>query len=169
MGIAARISRYRSVAALMVLIAIAAVWLTQRPVGAQTNELVFWAVSGSGGDSKFVNVNEPGLRLGDRLAARGPLFDASQTSRVGRLYMDCIIMKQIQVTEDPVEGYKGLYWCSYILKLGDGDLMIEGRDARGPGVSTFAVLGGTGAYAGATGQATLTDVDVGTEFVIELT
>src|SRR3990172_9298856 len=108
MGSAAGISRHRSVIVFIVLIGIAAVWLTQRPVGAQTSELVFWSVGGTGGKSTFVNVNQPGLRIGDRLAARGP------------------------------------------------------------GVSTFAVLGGTGAYAGASGEATLTDTDEGTEFVIDL-
>jgi hypothetical protein len=36
-------------------------------------------------------------------------------------------------------------------------------------VYTFAVLGGTGVYAGATGDATLTDTFEGTEFVIDLT
>jgi hypothetical protein len=167
MGLTARISRHRSMVVLIVLVGFAAVWLTQRPVGAQTSELVFWSVGGTGGKSTFVNVNQPGLRIGDRLAARGPLFDVSKTSQVGRLYLDCVIMNKI--TEDPVEGFGGLYWCTYLLKLGGGDLTIAGRDARGPGVSTFAVLGGTGAYADASGEATLTDTDEGTEFVIDLT
>src|SRR3990172_9132745 len=166
MGSAAGISRHRSVIVFIVLIGIAAVWLTQRPAGAQTGELVFWSVGGTGGKSTFVNVNQPGLRIGARRAARGPLFDASKTSQVGRLYLDCVIMNKI--TEDPVEGFGGLYWCTYLLKLGGGDLTIAGRDARGPGVSTFAVLGGTGAYADASGEATLTDTDEGTEFVIDL-
>ena len=166
MGFAAGISRHRSVVVLVVLVGIAAVWLTQRPVEAQTSELVFWAVGGAGGKSTFLNVNQPGLRLGDRLAARGPLLDASQASRVGRLYLDCIVMNKI--AEDPAEGSHGLYWCTYLLKLSGGDLTIAGRDARGPGVSTFAVLGGTGAYADASGEATLTDTDQGTEFVIDL-
>lgn len=165
MGIAARISRHRSVAVFIVLVGIAAGWLTQRPVGAQTTELVFWSVEGSGGKATFLNVNQPGLRIGDRLAARGPLFDATQTDRVGRLYLDCVIMNKI--AED-AEGFHGLYWCTYLLKLAGGDLMIEGRDARGPGVSTFAVLGGTGAYSDATGEATLTDTAESTEFVIDL-
>jgi hypothetical protein len=128
---------------------------------------VFWTVEGTGGKATFLNVDQPGLRLGDRLAARGPLMDASQTSRVGRHYLDCIVMNEI--TDDPVDGPKGLYWCTYLLKLAAGDLTIAGRDAHGPGVSTFAVLGGTGAYAGASGQATLTDSPEGTEFVIDLT
>ena len=166
MGVAARISRHRSMIVLIAVVSIAAVWLTQRPVGAQTSEHVFWSVGGTGGKSTFVNVNQPGLRIGDRLAARGPLLDASATSQVGRAYLDCVIMDKI--TED-AEGPQGLYWCTYLLKLADGDLTIAGRDARGPGVSTFAVLGGTGAYADASGEATLTDTDVGTEFVIDLT
>ena len=167
MGFAVGISRHRSMVVLIVLIGIATVWLTQRPVGAQTSELVFWSVGGTGGKATFVNVNQPGLRLGDRLAARGPLFDASQTDRVGRLHLDCIIMNKI--TEDTGEGFGGLYWCTYLLELAGGDLTIAGRDARGPGVSTFAVLGGTGAYADASGEATLTDTFEGTEFVIDLT
>lgn len=166
MGSAGGISRRRSMLVLIVVVGIAAVWLTQRPVGAQTTEHVFWTVEGAGGKVTFLNVNQPGLRIGDRLAARAPLFDASQTDQVGRAYVDCVVMDKI--TED-AEGFHGLYWCTYLLKLADGDLTIAGRDARGPGVSTFAVLGGTGAYADASGQATLTDSDVGTEFVIELT
>jgi hypothetical protein len=166
MGIAASISRRRSMVVFIVLIGVAAVWLTQRPVGAQTSELVFWTVGGTGGKVTFLNVNQPGLRIGDRLAARGPLLDASQTSEVGRHYLDCVVMNKI--TDDPVEGPGGLYWCTYVLQLADGDLTIGGLDPHGSGVYTFAVLGGTGAYAGASGEATLTDTDEGTEFVIDL-
>jgi hypothetical protein len=162
MEIATRISRRRSMV-VFILIGVAAVWLAQRPVGAQTSEHVLWS---GGGKVTFLNANQPGLRLGDRLAARGPLLDASQANEVGRLYLDCVVMNKI---EDPVEGPQGLYWCTYLLQLAGGDLTIAGRDAHGPGVSTFAVLGGTGAYADASGQATLTDTDAGTEFVIELT
>jgi hypothetical protein len=36
-------------------------------------------------------------------------------------------------------------------------------------VYTIAVLGGTGAYAGATGDATLTDTNTETDFMIDLT
>jgi hypothetical protein len=73
-----------------------------------------------------------------------------------------------KITDDPVEGPGGLYWCTYLLKLADGHLTLGGLDARGPGLSSFAVLGGTGAYAGASGEATLTDSSEGTEFVIDL-
>jgi hypothetical protein len=94
MGSAARISRHRSMVVLIVIIGIAVGWLIQRPAGAQTSEHVFWAVPGTGGKATFLNFDRPELRLGDRLAARGPLFDASQTTRVGRLYLDCVIMKK---------------------------------------------------------------------------
>jgi hypothetical protein len=164
MRFAAGISRHRSMFVFIILAGIAAAWLIQRPAGAQTSEHVFWA--GPGGNATFLNVNQPGLQLGDRLAAKGPLLDASQTSQVGRLHLDCVIMNKI--TEEPVEDPQGLYWCTYLLRLADGDLTIEGLDPRGPSVSTFAVLGGTGAYAGASGEATLTDSDAGTEFVIDL-
>jgi len=166
MSFAARISRHRSMIAIIVLVGISIVWLIQRPVGAQTAEHVFWTVGGTGGKVAFLNVEQPGLRLGDRLAARGALMDATQTTRVGRAYLDCVVMNQI--TNDPVEGPGGLYRCTYVLKLADGDLTIEGLDPHGPGVYTFAVVGGTGAYAGVSGEATLTDVPEGTEFVIDL-
>jgi hypothetical protein len=39
---------------------------------------------------------------------------------------------------------------------------------NGPGVYVLAVLGGTGAYAGAIGDATLSDLAEGTDFVIDL-
>ena len=63
----------------------------------------------------------------------------------------------------------GLYRCSYLLHLANGDLNIEGLDPHGPGTYTFAVLGGHGTYADATGQATLTDSPDGTDMVIDLT
>jgi hypothetical protein len=70
-----------------------------------------------------------------------------------------------RITDDPVGG---LYWCTSVLRLVAGDLTIEGLDPRGPGVYTFAVLGGTGAYAGAVREATLTDGFDGTDIVIDL-
>jgi hypothetical protein len=164
MELAARISRHRSMIVFIVLIGIAAIWLTQRPAGAQTDEVhVFWPTPPK---VTFLDFDRPGLRLGDGLAARGPLLDASQTTRVGRGYLECVVMNKI--TDDPVEGSGGLYWCTSVLKLADGDLTVGGLDPHGPGISTVAVLGGTGAYAGASGEATLTDGFAGTEFVIDL-
>lgn len=165
MGIAARIGQHRSLLAIIGLVGITAgVWLSQQPARAQTDVHVI--SQGPGGRHTFLDFERPGLRLGDRLAARGPLFDAAGTSRVGHAYLDCVVMNKI--TDDPVEGPGGLYWCTYILRLTEGDLTIEGLDPHGPGVYTFAVVGGTGVYGEAAGEATLTDGPEGTDIVIDL-
>lgn len=108
-----------------------------------------------------------GLRLGDRAAARGPLTDADGT-RVGTAYADCMVHRRITGPET------GLWTCTYVLELSDGDLIVKGLDPRGPGEYEMAVLGGTGAYATASGDATFTDTsgetgEVGkTDMVIRL-
>ena len=98
-----------------------------------------------------VDVGRNGLRLGDRIAARGPLLDEAQTERLGTGYMHCIVHRRI------LDPDRGLWNCNYVLELADGEVMLQGLDPRGPGAYEMAVLGGTGAYAGATGDATFTD------------
>ena len=98
---------------------------------------------------RLLDHRENGMRLGDRAAARGPLTDAEGT-RVGTAYADCVVHRHML-------GDKGLWTCTYVLDLGDGDLTIKGLDPRGPGEYEMAVLGGTGAYADASGDATFTD------------
>ena len=117
--------------------------------------------------ARIINHYGPVLRLGDRVAGRGAVTDAEGT-KVGRSYADCVVQRQI--TDDTT----GLWNCSYVLDLADGDLMLRGLDPRGPGVYEMAVLGGTGVYANASGDATFTDTadetgQVGaTEMVIRL-
>jgi hypothetical protein len=114
----------------------------------------------------FFDVHRDGLRLGDRIASRGPLLDESQTNRVGTAYQQCLVHRRI------IDPDRGLWNCNYVLKLADGEIVLQGLDPRGPGVYEMAVLGGTGAYAGANGDATFTDVgsDAGayTDMVIRL-
>jgi len=62
-----------------------------------------------------------------------------------------------------------MWRCSYHLKLAGGGIVLQGLDPRGVGASTFAVLGGTKAYAGASGDAVFTDSEIGTDIVITLT
>ena len=100
--------------------------------------------------------------VGDRLATRGPLLDATRTSKVGTAHGDCVVVSRIP------SGPGGVFRCSYLLDLTDGDLVLEGLDPRGPGVYTMAVLGGTGVYAAASGDATLTDTKTETDFMIDL-
>lgn len=164
MGIAARMRGHRSVLAVIGLVGITAgVWLSQQPARAQTDVQVFWPAPSKDTSLDFAR---QGLRLGDRVAARGPLLDPARTNQVGRAFMECVVMNKI--TDDPVGSPGGLYWCTYVLRLADGDLTVRGLDPHGPGVYTFAVLGGTGVYAGAVGEATLTDSFDGTDFVIDL-
>jgi hypothetical protein len=164
MGITASIRQHRSLLASVAAVGIiAGVWLSQRPVQAQTAVHVFW---GPGGRGTTQDVNGDGLNIGDRVTGRGPLLDAAQANEVGRGFQDCVAMTRI--TDYPGEEPGGMYWCTYVLRLTDGDLTIKGLDPHGPGVYTFAVLGGTGTYAGAVGEATLTDGPSGTEFVVDL-
>lgn len=149
--------------AALALVAVLGTWMLARPAGAQSEISVLWP--SLYGKSTFIDVGHDGLRLGDRLTGRGPLLDATGTSEVGKGHQACVVQRRI--TDGP-EGPGGLYRCSYLLRLAGGDLIIEGLDPHGPGVYTMAVLGGTGAYAGATGDATLTDSDAGTAFVINL-
>ena len=102
-----------------------------------------------------------GMALGDRAAARGQLFDAAQTQRMGTAHFECVVQRRI--TPD-----SGLYRCTYLLKLDDGDIVLEGLDPAGAGASDFAVVGGTGAYRSARGEATFTDTDRGTDMTINL-
>lgn len=127
--------------------------------GAQGDVHVVWPISSV--KTTFLDFESDGLRLGDRLASRGPLLDATQTNQAGSAYLECVVMRSI------TDGH-GLYRCSYLLKLADGTILLEGLDPRGPGTATFAVMGGTGAYRDATGEATLTDTLSETDLVIEL-
>ena len=77
------------------------------------------------------------------------------------MYFECTVMRRIGLEE-------GLWRCSYLLRLAEGAIVLEGLDPRGMGASTFAVLGGTKAYRGASGDAVLTDSTEGTDIVITL-
>lgn len=91
-----------------------------------------------------------GLGLGDRAAARGRLTDADGAT-AGTAYADCLVHRRIKGPET------GLWNCTYVLELDDGDVVLQGLDPRGPGTYEMAVLGGTGVYANASGDATFTD------------
>jgi hypothetical protein len=109
-----------------------------------------------------VDIGHDGLRLGDRLAGRGRLVDENESEGVGTAYFECLVQKRI------VSLSQGLFNCTYILKLRDGNIILKGLDPRGEGTSEFAVLGGTGTYRTATGDATLTDTSAKTDIVIRL-
>ena len=81
---------------------------------------------------------------------------------MGSLYIDCEVVRRI--TDEPA----GLYMCMIALDLADGTLLLEGLDPAGVGQHELAVVGGTGAYVGATGSATVTDSSNEADIVIDL-
>jgi hypothetical protein len=111
---------------------------------------------------RFLNLGRESLDLGDRLTARGPLMNTDQSDRVGSGHFECVVDRRI------TEPDGGVYNCTYVLELDDGLIMLQGLDPHGPGSSQFAVTGGTGSYSDASGEATFTDTETGTDMLIEL-
>jgi hypothetical protein len=110
----------------------------------------------------FLDQNRPGLRLGDSVAARGPLLDPTTDQQVGSAYGTCWVARTL------IRG-QGLYDCTYLLKLADGTITLQGLDPHGPGSSPFAVTGGSGIYRDASGDAVFTDSTTATDMQISLT
>lgn len=137
---------------LLVTVALAAGVVVSPVASGQTVVHVVFSAQ-AGGKVVAFDENFDGLRLGDRIAARSPLLDESLSERVGTAFVHCFVHKRIF---DP---NRGLWNCNYVVSLEDGEIMLQGLDPRGPGVYEMAVIGGTGAYAGANGDATFTDFD----------
>jgi hypothetical protein len=112
------------------------------------------------GHGQFFDFNGDGLTLGDRLNVVGPLRSEDLTQRVGTYYMDCFVGGARLKEGTP-------YVCSYVLKLRRGNITTEGLDPHGVSDVFFSVTGGTGAYAGAEGQAEYIDT-VQTDIIIHL-
>jgi allene oxide cyclase len=89
---------------------------------------------------------------GDLLTFHNPIFDASDSTRVGRDQGDCIRI------------VPGRSWeCRFVTRLAGGSLTVEGPffDTHN---SVLAVTGGTGVYRNARGTMTLKSRAGGTEF-----
>jgi allene oxide cyclase len=89
---------------------------------------------------------------GDLLTFHNPIFDASDSMRVGRDQGDCIRI------------VPGRSWeCRFVTRLAGGSLTVEGPffDTHN---SVLAVTGGTGVYRNARGAMTLKSRAGGTEF-----
>jgi allene oxide cyclase len=98
--------------------------------------------TGPGGDSP-----------GDLLTFHNPIFDASDTTRVGSDQGDCI----------RISPKVGTWECRWVTWLAGGSITVEGPffDTHD---SVLAVTGGTGAYRNARGSMTLKSRAGGTEF-----
>ena len=114
----------------------------------------------TGPQVKFNDFDHNGLTLGDTLTVVSPLFDRSQSRRMGTAYGECIVAgrRLLQGT---------LYDCTYVLKLKHGTITTQGLDPHGRSDVFFAITGGTGAYAEARGQAEYIDTSV-TDIIIKL-
>ena len=111
---------------------------------------------------RFVDLDDDGvLELGDRVEIRAQLFDAAATDeRVGWALGTCLVERRIT----PL--VSGLWRCTYLLKLAEGTITVDGLDPAGVGVYRLGVTGGTGTYSVANGAATFTDTNTKTDMQI---
>jgi len=146
-------------AAAMALVAVAfgGVARTATAGSSATTEIVV-VIPPHTGTNTFLDFDGHGITLGDRVVFRGELWDPSESHRMGRTKGECVVVS------DKLTSTKGLFRCSYVLQLGAGDLVVEGLDPHGPGSSTFAILGGTGPYSTARGDADVVDTATRTQF-----
>ena len=117
---------------------------------------------GSEGKSRIVDLDDDGvLELGDRAEFRAKLFDGTATDdQVGWAFGTCLVERRITT------GVSGLWRCTYLLRLADGTITLDGLDPAGPGVYELGVTGGTGAYSDANGEGTFTDTNTSTDIQI---
>jgi hypothetical protein len=114
-----------------------------------------------GGGLQLFDFAHDGLTLGDRLAVVNPMANEDQTERVGTAYFDCWLGAATLQDGSP-------YVCTYVLRFHDGSITMQGLDPHGPSDVLFAITGGTGAYAGATGQAEHVESETQTDIYIDL-
>jgi hypothetical protein len=151
-----------SVAAVVLLaVALGGVVRTATAASASSAEITVVMPAGTL-TATLLDFDHDGITQGDRLVSRGPLFNQGGTQRVGRVNGECVAVTA-RITETT-----GVWECSYVLELADGDVIIEGLDPRGPGSYVFGVLGGTEAYRTAAGDADLIDTADQTEIRLHL-
>jgi hypothetical protein len=128
---------------------------------ARPNGTIHVVAGGEGGGIKFLDFDNDGPTLGDRLLAFGPLLNVGQTKVVGTQYFDCWVGDEVLLDGSP-------YVCTYVLKFKAGNITTQGLDPHGLSDVHFAITGGTGAFAGATGQARYVDSETQTDIYIDL-
>ncbi|HTN24418.1 MAG TPA: dirigent protein [Solirubrobacteraceae bacterium] len=105
--------------------------------------------------------NQRSIALGDLIVFTNPLTDASG-ARLGRLHASCV------TTVGNASFLKGVLACSGVLALRDGSLMLQTTTSPGVPTTTGAVVGGTGAYAGARGVLVSKESKTGSDDTITL-
>jgi len=127
---------------------------------ARPKETIHVVLPPTGGHTQFFDSAGDGLTLGDRLAVVTPIVNEDQTERVGTAFFDCWLGAARLQDGSP-------YVCTYVLRFQDGSITTQGLDPHGPSDVLFAITGGTGAYAGATGQARYVDSETQTDIYID--
>jgi len=89
--------------------------------------------------AQFVDTGEPGDSAGDILVFDQPLLDA-QKQKIGTNSGTCIRTRV---------GHS--FQCRWTLSLKDGTIQVAGRELD-QGASAISIVGGTGKYAGITGE-----------------
>jgi hypothetical protein len=93
--------------------------------------------------------------VGDQIILSIPIADAAGSTRLGTASATCTV---VRVTRSGAPRLT----CSGVYELNDGDIVVTGR-LSGGNTDRLAVIGGTGAYAGARG--TLSSVNGATRTV----
>jgi hypothetical protein len=103
------------------------------------------------------------VSVGDEVVFSNPVLDHQGGARVGTSYVSAVFVKGTRVG-NAVGIARG------VLKLGDGDLVVEGwfRATDAAHTDTLAVIGGTGRYAGAHGQLKTEQTRAGAKDTVEL-
>lgn len=93
------------------------------------------------------DVGNPGLGRGDLLTFHNPIYDSTDTTRVGRDQGSCIRVTGL------LPHHRGSWECEWttILENGDSSITVE-SPFFDTGLGTGAITGGTGTYAGAGGS-----------------
>ena len=99
------------------------------------------------------------LSPGDALIARTPVLDQRGGRRVGTLYANVAVVRGSKFENATLQG-------QLILELGHDSIVLAGL--AGAASRPFAVVGGTGAYEGARGSATETELTNGAKLTIRL-
>lgn len=99
--------------------------------------------------AKVIDVGEPGDSVGDVLTFDQPLLN-QQGKQIGTNSGACI---RSRVAHS--------FQCQWTLTLENGSIQVAGREFD-KGLSTIAIVGGTGHYAGITGQMESVNNDDGT-------
>jgi len=99
--------------------------------------------------ARFIDIGEPGDSVGDILTFDQPLLDSNMQA-IGNNSGTC-------VRTDVGRSFQ----CQWTLTLANGTIQVSGREFDA-GVSTLAISGGTGEYAGISGELESTNNNDGT-------